>query len=194
MFVPEFFYGSKYSDVRKKLSGRRNKTLKTVQNMYDKINQNITDEIYHDVFVINLSDTYLSCKLTNAYHPFIFSNYIMKDSDNSDIIRWFKEKSIENRWCQLSALAQNSVVAFLYKDKDYAKRLGDSVCLNWDFYLSFGERFCFMPIFQKKDNMYFFWENNLALAQLLFSVTGRTDLITLDEEFEAFPTIWKKYT
>ena len=197
MFVPEFFYG-KFSDVEKKFKSLRskNKTLEAVQNMYNKINQNITDEIYHDSFVIGLSDSYLGWKLKNAYYPFVFSNYVFFEEvfDSSDIIRWFKEKSIESKWCQLSALTTNSSAQILYKDKNYAKRLGDSICLNWDFYLSFGERFCFLPRFQKKDNMYFFWENNLALAQLLFSVTGRKGLITDDEEFEVFPTMWKKHT
>ena len=194
MFVPEFFYG-KFSDIEKKFKSLRskNKTIESVQKLYDIINQNINDEIYHDDFVISLSDDYISRKMLNAYYPFIFSNYItFEEDDDSDITKWFKEKSIENKWCQLSALTTNSLVQFLYSDKRYAKQLGDSICSNWDFYLSFGEKFCFMPRFQKKNNGYFFWENNIALAKLLVAITGK-DMLTL-EEFEIFPTIWKKYT
>ena len=194
MFVPEFFYG-KFNDIEKKFKSLRskNKTLETVQNLYDIINQNINDEIYHDDFVISLSDDYISRKMLNAYYPFIFSNYItFEEDDDSDITKWFKEKSIENKWCQLSALTTNSLVQFLYSDKRYAKQLGDSICSNWDFYLSFGEKFCFMPRFQKKNNGYFFWENNIALAKLLVAITGK-DLISL-EELKIFPTIWEKYT
>ena len=194
MFVPEFFHG-KFSDIEKKLTPlrSRNKTLDAVQNLYDVINQTMSDEACGEGAVISLSDDYISRTMTDAYYPFLFSNYItFEEDDDSDITRWFKEKSLECRWCQLSALAENSLVQFLYADRDYARQLGDSVCSNWDFYLSFGERFCFMPRFMKKDNRYFFWENNIALAKLLFSVIGRRDLISI-EELEVFPVIWQKY-
>lgn len=194
MFVPEFFYG-KFSDVEKKFKSIRSKfkSLEKVKMLYEQINQEINDITYHDDFVISLSDDFISRKMTNAYYPFIFSNYItFEEVDDSEISKWFKEKSIESQWCQLSALTTNSFVQFLYKDRDYAKRLGDSICLNWDFYMSFGESFCFMPKFQKKNNRYFFWENNTALAKLIVSVTGK-GMLTLDE-FEAFPSMWKKYT
>ncbi len=194
MFVPEFFFG-KFSDVERKFKSLRSraKTLESVQAIYNKINENITDDICHDDFVISLSDDYLGRKIANAYYPFVFSNYIaFEENENSDIARWFKEKSLDCKWCQLSALATNSLMQFWYDDKEYAQKLGDSVCFHWNFYMSFGERFCFMPLFEKNNNRYFFWEHNIALSKLLFSITGE-DIVTV-EELENFPHIWQEYT
>lgn len=194
MFIPEFFWG-KFSDVEKrfKLLKSKKKKLENLQSLYDIINQNMNDEIYHENFVISLSDDYISRKMQNAYYPFIFSNYItFEEDDDSDITNWFKEKSLVNKWCQLSALASNSLVQFLYDDKNYAKKLGDSICANWNYYMSYGECFCFLPIGNKPNNKYFFWENNLALSKLIVSITGK-DSISL-EDFEKFPSIWKKCT
>lgn len=193
MFVPEFFYGN-YNDIEKKFKSiqSKNKTLENIMRLYEQINNEINDENYHDDFVISLSDDYLGRKLPNAYYPFIFSNYITYEEDNnSEISKWFKERSLDCRWCQLSALTTNSYVQFLYNDKNYVKKLGDSICLNWDYYLSLGEIFCFVPLFQKNNNRYFFWENNLALSKLFFSLTNKK--IPL-EELKSFPTIWKKNT
>lgn len=194
MFVPEFFYG-KFSDVEKKFKALRSrtKTLEKVKTLYEQINSGVNDMIYHDDFVISLSDSFFGRKLGEAYYPFIFSSYIAFEEDNeSDISTWFKEKSLESRWCQLTALVDNSLIMFLYKDKDYAKSLGDSICSNWDFYLSFGERFCFLPVLQKYNGRYTFWECNLALAKLIVAVTGK-DLLNLDD-FRNFPEKWRKYT
>lgn len=192
MFVPEFFYG-KFSDVEKKLKSIRSKrkTLENVKLLYEKINSTLDDSILHDDYVIALCDDYLGMKMKNAYYPFAFSNYIMfEEDDDSDISKWYKEKTLECKWCQITALTTNSLAQFLYYDKEYSRQLGDSICSNWDFYMSLGERFCFVPIFQKMNNHYYFWENNLALCKLIVSVAGK-DFISL-EDLEHFPEIWKK--
>lgn len=193
MFVPEFFYGN-YKNVEKRMNSicKGKKSLAKVKNIYDEINRDTNDKIYHDDFLISLSDTYIGQRLQNAYYPFIFSSYITyEENDNSDIIKWFKEKSIENKWCQLSALADNPIVQFLYNDREYSRLLGNSICSNWDFYMSFGEVFCFCPIYEKQNNKYYFWEYNLALSKILFSILKK-EVIKV-EEYKNFPMIWKRY-
>jgi len=197
MFIPDFFYG-KFNDVDNEFKSirKRKKTLENVQMLFDKINEGVNEKIYHDDFVIVLRDDNYICRklFDNAYFPFIFSTYIThyEDSD-SDVTNWFKEKSIECKWCQLSALATNSYVQELYYDKDYSKKLGDSICDNWDYYISIGEKFCFMPVFKKPSNKYYFWEYNTALVKLLVSITGNIYFQIDDEELENFPAIWRKY-
>lgn len=193
MFVPEFFYGN-FSDIEKRLKTIRSKTktLENVKLLFERINNSSDDSILHDDYVISLCDIDLGMKMVNAYYPFAFSNYIMFEEDNdSDISKWYKEKTLECKWCQITSLTTNSLVQFLYSDKQYSRQLGDSICSNWDFYLSLGERFCFIPNFEKMDNHYYFWENNLALCKLIASVVGK-DLISR-KDLEYFPEVWEKY-
>lgn len=195
MFIPEAFYG-KYSDVEKKFRTLRSKTktLEKVQILYDELNKNLDESYFHDDYLISLSNGYLSKKLINAYFPSIFSNYItFEEYRDSDIAEWFKKESVENKWCQLSALTVNSSLQFWYDDKEYSRRLGDSIYRNWDFYMSLGEHFCFMPGFEKPDNKYFFWEHNIALIKLIVSIKGRENVTLKASDTEHFPELWEKY-
>ena len=83
MFVPEFFHG-KFSDIEKKLKPlrSRNKTLDAVRNLYDVINQTMSDEACGERSVISLSNDYISRTMTDAYYPFLFSNYITFEEDD----------------------------------------------------------------------------------------------------------------
>lgn len=195
MFIPEVFYG-KFSDVEKKFKSirSRSKTLEKVQFLYDEINKNLDENYFHDDYLISLSDDYLSKKLTNAYFPSIFSNYItFEEKRDSEIARWFKKISVENKWCQLSALVTNSSLQFWYDDKEYSKNLGDAIYSNWNFFMSLGEHFCFMPGFDKPGNKYFFWEGNIALAKLIISIRGRDSVSLTVKDLENFPALWEKY-
>ncbi len=195
MFIPKAFYG-KFSDVEKKFRSIRSKkkSLEKIQHLYDELNQDVEEPSVHEGYVISLSDDYMSRKHTNAYFPSIFSIYLTFEEDkNGEIAQWFKKVSLESHWCQLSALVTNSPLQFWYADKEYSKRLGDSICSNWDVYMSLGEHFCFMPGFEKPGNKYFFWEHNIALAKLIISIKGRGSVSLTVDDLKDFPTLWQKY-
>lgn len=196
-FIPELFYGN-YKDVMKKFRAAktRSKSLAKIKEFYKSLNDDIATENLHGNYRICLSDGYISEHILNeSFFPYLFSKYILDiDDPDFEIRKWYKEKAIENKWCQLSILATYDSNQILYEDKEYNYRLLESINENWNFYASMEESFCFMTWLElmeeyKKDNKYYFWENNLGLYKLIYNITGEK----FDRnELKDFPKMWKK--
>lgn len=204
-FIPEIFYGN-YKDVVKNFRSikTKSKSLERIQALYDQLCGSISSiDLHKNNYRIYLRNGYLNNidHVKESYFLSLFAKYISEEVNDpeKEIREWYKKKALTDKWCQLSLLTNNSVIDFLFQDKDYAFAVLESINSNWDFYMSLGEVFCFVPWLEtmdkyKKDNKYYFWEYNYALCKLIYNLTGESYEC---KELSEFPKIWgnikKKY-